>query len=402
MRAWPRVAFFSDSFHGVDGVATTCRNIVGAARQRGLSLLAIHAGERTRHSREGSVEFLELNRGPFSFNLDLHLRFDLMFARHYARVLKAVRNFRADVVHITGPGDVGITGARVAHALQLPLVAAWHTNVHEFAGCRLGLLASRLPEAPRRALTSAAEEFVLWACLHFYGTADAVLAPNHELMRFVGSRTGKPVFLMRRGVNSELFSPAKRDTRDNIFRLGYVGRLCPEKNVRLLVDLEQALRRNGISNYRFLIVGDGSERAWLERKLMQADFAGELHGELLARAYSNMDLFVFPSETDTYGNVVAEAQASGVPSLVTSKGGPKFQVRDGVTGFVGVNAQDFIAKAMLVAALPKVHKSLREATRLAAARGTGWDNVLDDLAHAYHSSLQSEALRNPEQAAVAS
>ena len=150
------------------------------------------------------------------------------------------------------------------------------------------------------------------------------------------------------------------------------------------MDIEQALRRNGISNYRFLIVGDGGERAWLERKLIQADFTGELHGEFLARAYSNMDLFVFPSETDTYGNVVAEAQASGVPSLVTSKGGPKFQVKDGVTGLVGVDTQDFIAKATLVASTPKLHKSLREATRLAAGN-TGWDNVLDDLAHAYHA-----------------
>jgi phosphatidylinositol alpha 1,6-mannosyltransferase len=401
VRTWPRVAFFSDSFHGVDGVATTCRNIVAAARRRQLPLLAIHAAEHTRHSRDGSVESLELNRGPFSFNVDLHLQFDLMFVRHYARVLEAVRNFRADVVHITGPGDVGITGARVACDLQLPLVAAWHTNLHEFAGRRLRALASPLPEAPRRALTSATEDFVLWACLQFYGIAHAVLAPNHELMGLLGSRTGKPAFLMRRGVNSELFSPTKRDARDNIFRLGYVGRLCPEKNVRLLVDLEQALRRNGTSNYRFLIVGDGGERAWLERKLMQADFTGELHGELLARAYSNMDLFVFPSETDTYGNVVAEAQASGVPSLVTAKGGPKFQVKDGVTGFVGVDAEDFIAKATLVATKPKLHKSLREATRRAAG-GMGWDNVLDDLAHAYHTSLQSGAWRSPEQAPVAS
>ena len=401
MRGWPRVAFFSDSFHGVDGVATTCRNIVAAARERRFPLLAIHAGEHTRQLRDGSVESLELNRGPFSFDLDLHLRFDLMFVRHYARVLESVRKFRADVVHITGLGDVGITGVRVAKALQLPLVASWHTNLHEFAGRRLRRASLAPSRSPRRALTSAAEQFVLWACVRFYGTAEAVLAPNQEVMRLVGSRTGKPTFLMRRGVDMELFSPSKRDTYDNIFRLGYVGRLCPEKNVRLLVDLEQALRRNGISNYRFLIVGDGGERAWLERKLIQADFTGELHGELLARAYSNMDLFVFPSETDTYGNVVAEALASGVPSLVTSKGGPKFQVRDGVTGFVGADAEDFIAKATLVATVPRVHKSLREAT-CRAARGMGWDNVLEDLADAYRASLQPGALRNPEQSPVAS
>ena len=391
MNAWPRVAFFSDSFHGVDGVATTCRNIVEAARTRELPMLAIHAGEQTCSWRDGSAEFLELDRGPLSLDIDLHLRFDLLFARHYARVLEAVREFRADVVHVTGPGDVGITGARVAHALQLPLVAAWHTNLHEFAGRRLYALASPFPEAPRRALTSVAEEFVLWACMRFYRIARVILAPNEEHIRLLRAGTGRPVFPMRRGVNNKLFSSGKRDTHDSVFRLGYVGRLCPEKKVRFLAELEQALRRDGLDNYRFLIVGAGGERAWLERNLVQADFTGELHGEFLARAYANMDLFVFPSETDTYGNVVAEAQASGVPVVVTSKGGPKYQVQDGKTGFVGADAEDFIAKTKRVMTNPKLHRSLREATHL-VADGKSWDKVLDDLADAYQVSLRPGAL----------
>src|SRR5262249_9593783 len=158
----------------------------------------------------------------------------------------------------------------------------------------------------------------LWACMHFYSLARVILAPNNEHMRLVAAGTKRPVFPMRRGVDTELFSPGKRDIHDNVFRLGYVGRLCPEKNVRFLSALEQVLLRGGLDNYRFLIVGEGGERAWLERNLIQADFTGELHGEFLARAYANMDLFVFPSETDTYGNVVAEAQASGVPVVVTS------------------------------------------------------------------------------------
>lgn len=401
MTAWPRVAFFSDSYNGVDGVATTCRNIVAAARQRHLPLLAIHAGPRTRDWREGSVQFLELDRGPCSFHIDLHLRFDLLFVRHYHRVLQTVRDFHADVVHITGPGDVGITGARVAHELGIPLVAAWHTNLHEFAGRRLSTLASPLPEPSRRALVSATEQFVLWACLRFYRIARVVLAPNEEHMRMVGSGTGKPVFAMRRGVNTDLFSPSKRDACDGIFRFGYVGRLCPEKNVRFLAEIEQALRRDGIHNYRFLIVGDGGERAWLERKMVQAEFTGELHGEFLARAYANMDLFVFPSETDTYGNVVAEAQTSGVPALVTSKGGPKYQVRDGISGFVATSPEDFIAKAKQVVTTPKLHRSLRDATHQTAG-GTAWDKVLDDLSEAYQASLRTGTVRTPAAALAAS
>jgi phosphatidylinositol alpha 1,6-mannosyltransferase len=386
MKSWPRVAFFSDSYHGVDGVATTCRNVVAAARRRGLPFLAVHAAEQNSHSRDGSLEILELNRGPVSFPLDLHLRFDLLFSRHYQRALSAVREFRPDVVHITGPGDVGITGARVAYELGVPLVASWHTNLHEFAARRLWKLASPLPEMLRQGLTRLTQKYVLEACLRFYGMAQVILAPNQEHMNLIGAHTGRPVFPMQRGVDAHLFSPIKRDAADRIFRLGYVGRLRPEKNVRFLAEVEDSLQRDGIGNYRFLIVGEGSERAWLERRLRQADFTGELFGEALARAYANMDLFLFPSETDTYGNVVMEAMASGTPAIVTSKGGPKFQVQNGVSGFVAASEQDFIARVKQTMSTPQLHRSLRAASRLAASRKS-WENVLEDLHEAYQACM---------------
>ena len=195
---------------------------------------------------------------------------------------------------------------------------------------------------------------------------------------------------MRRGIDSVLFSPTKRDACDGIFRLGYVGRLCPEKNVRFLVDLERVLSEHGFQKYRFLIVGDGSERAWLERNLLRADFTGELHGELLAQAYANMDLFVFPSETDTHGNVVGEAMASGTPIIVTSKGGPKYQVQNGRTGFVAADERDFLSKVRFLMTNPERHRQLREACR-ACAMGRSWDSVLDDLLEAYQASLPCAA-----------
>jgi len=386
MNRWPRVAFFSDSYHGVDGVATTCRNIVAAARRRGLPFLAVHAAERNSHTQDGPLEILELDRGPVSLRLDIHLRFDLLFTRHYDHVLRTVREFRPDIVHITGPGDVGITGARVAHALGLPLVASWHTNLHEFAAKRLWKFASLLPEAPRRQLTSLAQKYVLRACLRFYRIARVTLAPNREHMLMLGTKTGKPVFPMNRGVDAHLFSPVKRGVCDRVFRLGYVGRLRPEKNVRFLAQIEDSLQRDGLGNYRFLVVGDGSERAWLQQNLRQADFTGELYGESLARAYADMDLFLFPSETDTFGNVVMEAMASGTPAVVTSKGGPKYQVQDGVTGFVAADEQDFIAKVKRTMISPQLHRSLRMASRAAATRRS-WENVLEELRDAYEVCL---------------
>jgi glycosyltransferase involved in cell wall biosynthesis len=243
-------------------------------------------------------------------------------------------------------------------------------------------------------LTYLTQKYVLQACLRFYKIARVVLAPNQEHMDLIGANTGKPVFPMQRGVDAHLFSPLKRDVCDRIFRLGYVGRLRPEKNVRFLAQIEESLRRDGIGNYRFLIVGHGSERAWLESNLRQADFTGELFGEALARAYANMDLFVFPSETDTFGNVVMEAMASGTPAVVTSKGGPKYQVQNGVSGFVAAGEQDFIARIKQTMASPQMHRSLRVASRLAASRRS-WENVLDELHLAYQACRWQSASQTP-------
>jgi phosphatidylinositol alpha 1,6-mannosyltransferase len=388
LSGWPRVAFFSDSFHGVDGVATTCRNIVEAARNRQLAFLAVHAGEKRRRVKDGPVEIFELDRGPIALQLDRHLKFDLLFSFHYKRVLEAARAFRPDIVHITGPGDVGITGARVAYALGVPLVASWHTNLHEFAGRRLSKIVAPLPNAQRRALAGVTEKLVLMACLRYYQMADVLLAPNREHMELLQNAINKPVFPMRRGIDTRLFSPLKRDTTDRIFRLGFVGRLCPEKNVRFLAELERELCQRGIHNYRFSIVGDGDERSWLERHLQRADFTGELHGELLARAYANMDLFVFPSETDTYGNVISEAMASGTPAIVTSKGGPKYQVQHGVTGFVAEDARDFLARTTWLMSNPDQRWRFRDACR-AWAVGRTWNDVLDDLLEAYQAGASA-------------
>jgi phosphatidylinositol alpha 1,6-mannosyltransferase len=390
MNGWPRVAFFSDSFHGVDGVATTCRNVVDAARSQSLPFLAVHAGAKTSRSRDGSLEILELERGPLALELDKHLKFDLLFVRYYKQVLEAVRKFRADVVHITGPGDVGITGARVAHALGLPLVASWHTNLHTFAARRLSQVTLWLPDPQRRALTETTERYVLQACVRFYKIARVVMAPNREDINFLHCQTKKPVFPMRRGVDTLLFSPNKRDVTDRYFRIGFVGRLCPEKSVRFLAELERALCQEGFHSYRFLIVGDGGERPWLERNLQRADFTGELHGELLARAYANMDLFAFPSETDTYGNVISEAMASGTPVVVTSKGGPKYQVQPGITGFVATDEKDFLAKVKLLMTNPEKHARFREACR-AWAGDKSWNCVLEDLLQAYQASFSPQS-----------
>jgi glycosyltransferase involved in cell wall biosynthesis len=166
---------------------------------------------------------------------------------------------------------------------------------------------------------------------------------------------------MTRGIDTQLFRPSKRRVHDRIFRLGFVGRITPEKSVRLFAKVEETLLASGLNNFRFLIVGDGSERGWLKRNLRHADLPGILRGEDLAAAFANMDLFLFPSRTDTFGNVVQEAMASGVPSIVTDAGGPKFIVREGISGCVAHSDEEFVERCVELMQDRERLSSMREA-----------------------------------------
>ena len=383
----PRVAFFADSFHEVNGAALTSRRLEAFARRRGYELLSVHCGPRAFRQKTGSVLTLQLRRGPFAVAVDRDLKFDPLLFRWRNEVLAALREFRPDVIHVTSPGDVGVLGAWAAHTLQIPLVASWHTNLHEFAARRLEKVLSFLPRGGGARIAAAAESWILGKVLWFYSLAAVALAPNHELATMIGARTGKPVFLMARGIDTAQFSPSRRDRADGPFTLGFVGRVTPEKGVRLLVKLEQQLLASNVGPFRLLIVGAGSEVPWLTKRLRTATFAGVLTGDALARAYANMDLFVFPSRTDTFGNVVLEAMASGVPAVVTAEGGPKYLVQKGVTGFVAETEDEFCRAAMLLMEDPELLRRMRTAA-VEHARQYSWDRVFEaEVYEAYRICL---------------
>src|SRR5215813_6711783 len=409
MRVEPRVAFFPDSFVEVNGVAHTSRQLAAFAERRDLPLLCVHGAEGAGRVMTGSVTKLSLGRGNFGFKLDADFRYDLLFWRHANRAIEAAREFKANVVHITGPNDTGQLGAYVAHKLRLPLVISWHTNVHEFAARRLSKLTAPLPKACREALARSAERRTLRAATLFYRLGRALFAPNEELRDMLARETGRPTHLMRRGVDTSLFSPAKRLRGDSAFLIGYVGRLTPEKNVRRLAELERGLIEAGAGDFRFLIVGCGSEREWLERRMRRAEFTGVLRGEALARAYANLDLFVFPSQTDTFGNVVLEAQASGVPCLVSSRGGPKSVIRtgagNGASGLAADTPREFLEATLGLMSQPEKLNRMRVAA-LARAREFSWDGVFEQVYQTYEDCLRrmadvsTDSILSPQRVAI--
>ncbi|HLJ47817.1 MAG TPA: glycosyltransferase [Bryobacteraceae bacterium] len=382
----PRVAFFTDSFHEVNGVALTSREFDGFAQRRGYPFCSVHAGPRTLERTEGEHLTIELSHSPLSLGLEHDLRFDLMFWRYQRWLGERVRAFQPDLVHITGPGQFGILGAMIAHELRVPLVASWHTNVHEFGSRRLEKLLGWWPAGMRAPVVRFTERQSLRLILRFYKLARLHFAPNPELVQFLAERTGNPTHLMERGIDTELFAPARRRRTDTDFVIGYVGRLSPEKNVRLLARLERSLLDAGVKSARFLIVGDGSERSWLSANMKRADLPGILKGEPLAEAYANMDVFVFPSETDTFGNVVLEAMASGVPAVVSAFGGPKFLVRDGTTGYIAGNELDFVNSVLLLYRHHELRSSMRDNSRRLACQRS-WDAVFGGTYDRYTEAM---------------
>jgi len=282
---------------------------------------------------------------------------------------------------------VGQLGALVAHKLKVPLAASWHTNLHQYAGQRTTAMLSWFPESLRVKLGRSICQLSLRALLRFYKIARVLFAPNPELVNLVERGTLKPCYSMHRGVDTVLFDPERRSRRDNRFVIGYVGRLTTEKNIRFLADLERVLIETGLRNFRFTIVGQGAEQAWLQAQMRQADFPGVLRGEQLAEAYANMDVFVFPSRTDTYGNVVLEALASGVPAIVSDCGGPRFIVCSGETGFVAKGLGDFVNRVMLLASQPELLTRMRHSGRKYALTAS-WDLVFESIYARYEQWLR--------------
>jgi glycosyltransferase involved in cell wall biosynthesis len=383
-----RVAYCPDSFHEVNGVAHTSRHFVDFARRRKLPFLCVRAGNRLNPLEiEDGLTTLELPRGLLSIPLDKDLRLDPAWIRHIPAVARALHAFRPDIIHITGPSEVGIVGALLAGWLRVPLAASWHTNLHEYAATRSHWLLEHLPARQAALGSRCIQRGALTIATVLYKRAQVLFAPNPDLCRLLERETGRPCHLMRRGVDTRLFSPERREREagDSEFILGFVGRLSVEKNVALLARIHRDLEDRGIANFRFRIVGQGAEERWLREHLPRAEFTGVLRGEALARAYAQMDVFVFPSHTDTFGNVVLEAMASGVPVVVTPDGGPRSLVREGCTGCVARD-EEFATAIARILRQPGLHENMRKAARTFALAAS-WDSVFEKVYAAYEPLL---------------
>jgi phosphatidylinositol alpha 1,6-mannosyltransferase len=294
-----------------------------------------------------------------------------------------LREVDPDVVHLASPFALGWRAALAATALDLPVVAVYQTDVPAYAG-RYGIRGV---------------ENLLWKRVRdLHGHADLTLAPSTATVRTLEEQGVQRIRLWRRGVDTERFSPSRRDASwrravapDGRRLVGYVGRLAPEKQVHDLAALRD------LPDVRLVVVGDGSERSRLERLLPDAHFTGMLHGDELATAVAGLDVLVSTSETETFCQVVQEGLASGVPVVAAGVGGPVDLVDHSRTGWLYPRG-DLGAMASFVRDLTG-DEAKRAAFGRAARRsveGRGWQAVCSELVGHYATAIEQHRGTGPQ------
>jgi len=365
----PRVALVADGLDGMHGVTHTLRQI----RDRGVpgfdvEVIGTDANVDRRLSAVAEIEI------PFYRGLTVGVP-------SMPAIVDALAEGRYDLVHLCSPGPAGLSAWLLARVLELPVVGSYHTELPAYAGVRTG-------QAHLEALAAAA----LGA---FYGDCDAVLSPSpasDERLAQLGIAPER-IFRWDRGVDLDRFDPALRrpGSLPGEVNVLYAGRLTKEKGVELLSQAFLAGRARD-PRLHLVLAGGGPEEEWLREQLGEhATFLGWLEGEALARAYASSDAFLFASRTDTFGQVILEAQTSGLPVVAVDEGGPTSLIEDGETGLLAPADAGALADALLtLIGAPLLGERIRRAA-LAAVRTHTWNGALERLAAGYRAALEERA-----------
>jgi phosphatidylinositol alpha 1,6-mannosyltransferase len=367
-----RVAIVSECFLPVvNGVTNSVLRVCEHLRAAGHEVLVIAPGTDESEDHEG----IRVVRVPA---LELPVVSSMPVGVPSRRILKALREFAPDVVHLAAPFVVGARGLAAARKLGIPTVAIYQTDVAGFASAYgLGLTA----RAAWR-----------WTC-RLHAQADRTLAPSSWATEALRERGVPRVHRWARGVDTRRFTPARRsaDLRaelapDGELLVGYVGRLAPEKQVERLAVL------GGMPGVRLVVVGSGPSEERLRTALPEAAFLGFRGGDELASIYASLDVFVHTGPAETFCQAVQEALASGLPVVAPDAGGPRDLVLPGRTGYLvpprpdGADASDpgsRAADAELRAAVETLRDPLRRTAFGSAARRSvlrrTWSVVGDEL-----------------------
>ena len=374
-----RLALFTDTFAPqVNGVAMTLERLVTAVEQRGG---AVHV--ETVHV-PGAREDLRVRRAPsLPFWAYPQLRIATPGSRSAAERL---RQFAPSLVHCTTPFGVGLAGRAAANAIEVPLVTSYHTSFSDYLA-HYGL----------SALDRVSWPFLRW----FHNSGRRTFVPSRVIANELASRGFDGLRLWSRGVDPLRFAPrfrsgvmrARMGAHEDTFVVAYVGRLASEKGIDAAIDAMRIVLARHPGRVRFVLAGDGPHEARCRANAPDGTwFAGALAGDELSAFYASADAFIFPSATETFGNVVLEAMASGLPVIAPDQGATtEFAHARTALTFPAQSAHALAGRVEWLLRDQRLRHSLRAAGLVEAASRT-WDAVWDGLFADYREAAGMAAV----------
>ena len=362
-----RIALISETFPPeINGVANTLGHLTDGLRTRGHRVQLVRP--RQNADPRGAQDDLLLIRGwPLPGYPGLQWGQSSLH-----KLLRSWRIQRPDVIYIATEGPLGLSALRAAGRLRIPVVSGFHTNFQQYTrhyGFNL--------------LTRVLAAYLRW----FHNRTRMTLVPSASQLIALQRRGFERLQMLSRGVDSALFHPTKRsdDLRrswgldDQSIAVLHVGRLAAEKNLGLLCSSFRALQQTYPQRQlKLIVVGDGPQRASLQQQMPDAIFCGLQRGEELAAHYASGDLFVFPSLTETFGNVVLEALASGLGVVAFDQAAAAQHIRHGHNGALALDQdeQSFIEASLWLLAEPENLRRVRLNARRDAARQS-WGAIVE-------------------------
>ncbi|MEJ2059898.1 MAG: glycosyltransferase family 1 protein [Gammaproteobacteria bacterium] len=353
----------------VNGVAHTLSQLVRGLHKRGHSIQVIRPrqGRDDRPQTEGAYQELLVGGAPLPGYPGLHIGLPARRA-----IQRSWRVSMPDVIYIATEGPLGGSALKAARRLGIPTVTGFHTNFDYYSRYYgIGFLETVITGFLRR----------------FHNRSRATLVPTRALKQDLEARGFANVNVLARGVDTTLFNPVRRsdelrrswDVNDDALAIVYVGRLAAEKNLSLAAQAFRGIEVNH-PGARFVLVGDGPEAEPLKAQNPDFVFCGTRRGEDLARHYASGDIFLFPSTSETYGNVVIEAMASGLAVVSFDDAAAHEHIRDGQNGLLATpnDPAAFIRAATDLADAPQRIAALRTAARDTTDR-LDWEHIFDQL-----------------------
>ncbi len=373
-----RVAVVSETYPPeVNGVAATISRVVDGLRLRGHELQLVRPRQSPAEAAAGDEGFHEVLMRGLPIPRYPQLKMGLPAKR---ALLDLWATHRPDVVHLVTEGPLGWSALQAAVQLRLPVVSDFRTNFHAYSR-HYGLAWLRSP--------------IMTYLRKFHNRTACTMVPAEDLRRELDVSGFRRLRVVSRGVDTESFTPARRS---DALRRAWgaepqtpvalcVGRLAPEKNLDTLLAAYEAMRRRAPAT-RLVLVGDGPERASLQQRCPGAIFAGMRRGEDLASHYASADIFLFPSLTETFGNVVPEAMASALAVVAYDYAAARQLLRQGDNGVLAryADRDDFCMRAAQMVEQPARARAMGQQA-LRTARQLDWARVVEAVETEYLVAL---------------